>query len=94
MLNQLERPLDFNPCMKHKLIRKTVRKFAEAELSPIAAEIDAEARFPWEVIEKMRPLNFFGLQIPKEYGGAEIDSISYAITIEDSPGCARASGFA
>jgi butyryl-CoA dehydrogenase len=75
--------LDFNPCMKHKLIRKTVRKFAEAELGPIAAEIDAEARFPWEVIEKMRPLNFFGLQIPKEYGGAEIDSISYAITIEE-----------
>jgi butyryl-CoA dehydrogenase len=69
--------------MKHKLIRKTVRKFAEAELGPIAAEIDAEARFPWEVIEKMRPMNFFGLQIPKEYGGAEIDSISYAITIEE-----------
>jgi butyryl-CoA dehydrogenase len=35
------------------------------------------------VIEKMRPLNFFGLQIPKEYGGAEVDSISYAITIEE-----------
>jgi butyryl-CoA dehydrogenase len=69
--------------MKHKLIRKTVRKFAEAELGPIAAEVDAEARFPWEVIEKMKSLNFFGLQIPKEYGGAEIDSISYAITIEE-----------
>lgn len=75
--------MDFNPCMKHKLIRKTVRKFAEAELGPIAAEIDAEARFPWEVIEKMKPLNFFGLQIPKEYGGAEVDSVSYAITIEE-----------
>lgn len=75
--------MDFNPCMKHKLIRKSVRKFAEAELGPIAAEIDAEARFPWEVIEKMRPLSFFGLQIPKEYGGAEIDSISYAIVIEE-----------
>jgi butyryl-CoA dehydrogenase len=75
--------LDFNPCMKHKLIRKTVRKFAEAELGPIAAEIDAEARFPWEVIEKMGALNFFGLQIPKEYGGAEVDSISYAIIIEE-----------
>lgn len=75
--------MDFNPCMKHKLIRKTVRKFAEAELGPIAAEIDAAARFPWEVVEKMKPLNFFGLQIPKKYGGADIDSISYAITIEE-----------
>lgn len=75
--------MDFNPCMKHKLVRKTVREFAETELSPIAFEIDSEARFPWEVVEKMRPMNFFGLQIPKEYGGADIDSISYAITIEE-----------
>ena len=73
----------FNPCMKHKLVRKTVRDFAEAELGPIAHEIDREARFPWEVIEKMRPLNFFGLQVPRKYGGADIDSISYAITIEE-----------
>ncbi len=75
--------MDFNPCMKHKMVRKTVREFAEAELGPIAYEIDKDARFPWEVVEKMRPLNFFGLQIPKEYGGAGIDSISYAITIEE-----------
>ena len=75
--------MDFNPCMKHKMIRKTVREFAETELGPLAAEIDQEARFPVEVIEKMRPLNFFGLQIPKEYGGAALDSISYAITIEE-----------
>lgn len=73
----------FNPCMKHKLVRRTVRDFAEAELGPIAHEIDREARFPWEVIEKMRPLNFFGLQVPRKYGGADIDSISYAITIEE-----------
>ncbi len=75
--------MDFNPCMKHKIVRKTVREFAEAELGPIAYEIDKDARFPWEVIEKMRPLNFFGMQIPKKYGGAGMDSISYAITIEE-----------
>lgn len=75
--------MDFNPCMKHKLVRKTVREFVEAELGPIAHEIDRDARFPWEVVEKMRPLNFFGLQVPKKYGGVELDSISYAITIEE-----------
>ncbi|MBW2367599.1 MAG: acyl-CoA dehydrogenase family protein [Deltaproteobacteria bacterium] len=69
--------------MKHKLVRKTVRKFAEAELGPIAHDIDQEARFPWEIIEKMQPLNFFGLQIPRQYGGADVDSISYAIIIEE-----------
>ncbi|HVN72717.1 MAG TPA: acyl-CoA dehydrogenase family protein [Desulfomonilia bacterium] len=69
--------------MKHKLVRKTVREFSEAELGPIAHDMDRDARFPWEVVEKMRPLNFFGLQVPKKYGGAELDSISYAIAIEE-----------
>jgi len=69
--------------MKHKVVRRTVRDFAEAELGPIAHEIDREARFPWEVIEKMQALHFFGLQVPRKYGGAEVDSISYAITIEE-----------
>jgi butyryl-CoA dehydrogenase len=75
--------MNFNPCMKHKVVRKTVREFAETELGPIVNDIDRESRFPWEVIEKMRPLNFFGLQIPKSYGGAEFDTISYAITVEE-----------
>lgn len=75
--------MDFNPCTKHKAVRKTVRKFSETELGPIAHDIDRDSRFPWEVIEKMRPLNYFGLQVPKEYGGADLDCISYAITIEE-----------
>jgi butyryl-CoA dehydrogenase len=75
--------LDFNPCTKHKAVRKTVRKFAETELGPISHEIDRDSRFPWEVIEKMGPLNYFGLQVPKKYGGAGLDTVSYAITIEE-----------
>jgi len=75
--------LDFNPCMKHKAIRKAVRKFSETELGPISHDIDRDSRFPREVIDKMRPLNYFGLQVPKKYGGAELDAISYAITIEE-----------
>lgn len=75
--------MDFNPCMKHKVVRKAVRMFAEAELGPIAHDIDRDARFPLEIVEKMRPLHFFGLQAAKAYGGAEMDSISYVITIEE-----------
>jgi butyryl-CoA dehydrogenase len=69
--------------MKHKLVRKAVRDFSEAEIGPIAHEIDRDARFPWEIIEKMKPLDFFGLQVPRKYGGAELDSISYAIVVEE-----------
>jgi butyryl-CoA dehydrogenase len=75
--------MDFNPCMKHKTVRKAVREFAETELAPLVFDLDRESRFPWEVIEKMRPLDFFGLQIPREFGGAELDTISYAIAVEE-----------
>jgi alkylation response protein AidB-like acyl-CoA dehydrogenase len=69
--------------MKHKLIRNSVRHFAETELAPIAAEIDRNATFPRDVIEKMKALNYFGLQVPKEFGGAALDSISAAIVVEE-----------
>ena len=75
--------MDFNPCMKHTTVRKAVRKFAETEIGPIAHDIDRDSRFPLEVIEKMQPLNYFGLQVPQKYGGADLDTISYAITIEE-----------
>ncbi|AQV02079.1 acyl-CoA dehydrogenase [Desulfococcus multivorans] len=75
--------MDFNPCMKHRLVRGTVREFAEAEIAPLVYDLDREARFPWEVVEKMRPLNFFGLQIPRAYGGAGLDAVSYAVVIEE-----------
>jgi butyryl-CoA dehydrogenase len=75
--------LQFNPCMKHKLIRNSTRHFAEKELAPIAAEIDRQRIFPRDVIAKMMPLNYFGLQAPKKFGGAQLDSISAAIVVEE-----------
>jgi len=75
--------VELNPLPKHKLVRGAVREFAEAELGPIAHDIDQEARFPWEVVEKMRPLGYFGLTAPRGLGGAGLDAISYAITIEE-----------
>jgi len=68
---------------KHRVLRRSVRAFCEQELGPIAAQIDQEARFPWEVAEKMGPMGYFGIQAPQELGGAELDTISYAITIEE-----------
>lgn len=75
--------MDFTLSVKQKQIRQMVREFAKNELAPIAKEIDEEGRFPWEVVEKMGPLNFFGMQAPRRYRGAEIDSISYCLVIEE-----------
>ena len=75
--------MQLNPCAKHKLIRDSVRHFAETELAPIAAEIDRNATFPVDVIGKMKDLNYFGLQVPKEFGGAALDSVSSSIIVEE-----------
>jgi alkylation response protein AidB-like acyl-CoA dehydrogenase len=69
--------------MQQRQLRRIARQFAKTELAPIAREIDEEGRFPWEAVEKMGPLNFFGMQAPRKYGGAEIDSISYCLVIEE-----------
>lgn len=68
---------------KHIAVRRSVRSFCERELRPIAAEIDQQARFPWEVVEKMAALGYFGIQAPRALGGAGLDSVSYAIIIEE-----------
>ncbi len=74
---------------KQRTVRRSVRSFCDRELAPIAGAIDQESRFPWEVVEIMGKLGYFGVQAPKEYGGADLDSLSYAVTIEE---ISRASG--
>jgi butyryl-CoA dehydrogenase len=68
---------------KHRAVRRSVRAFCERELLPIAKDIDQQARFPWEVVEKMGRLGYFGIQVPEELGGAGMDSVSYVIVIEE-----------
>jgi alkylation response protein AidB-like acyl-CoA dehydrogenase len=75
--------LDFTLSVQQRQIRRMARQFAKSELAPIAQEIDQEGRFPWESVEKMGPLNFFGMQAPRKYGGAEMDTISYCLVIEE-----------
>ena len=71
------------------MIQDTARKFAEAELKPIAEEIDRTMEYPLELFKKMGEIGFMGLTIPAEYGGTGTDMVSYAITIEElSRACA------
>lgn len=84
--------MDFELSEKQRLVRHAARIFCEREIEPIAREIDQEPRFPWEVIEKMGRLGYFGLQSPAEYGGASLDTISYAVAIEEISRVAAAIG--
>jgi len=81
--------MNFDLTDEQELIRGTVREFAEAELVPVAAEIDRNHRFPEEVIPKMAGLSLMGMPYPEEVGGAGADYVSYAIALEEvSRACA------
>ena len=75
--------MDFELSDDHRLLRETVRDFADTEIAPIAEEIDRERRFPYEVIEKMGRLGWMGIPFPEEYGGAGGDTLAYAIACEE-----------
>ncbi|XP_003737658.1 short-chain specific acyl-CoA dehydrogenase, mitochondrial [Galendromus occidentalis] len=73
----------------HEMIRHTCRDFAEKELKPIAGKIDKEELFPKEQIKKLGELGMLSMMTPAKYGGAELDTLSYAIAMEEiSRGCA------
>lgn len=66
-----------------KMIKKNVKEFAEKEIAPVAAELDQNEEYPTKILEKMAKLGFLGVIIPQEYGGAGLDTISYAIIVEE-----------
>jgi len=68
---------------KHRAVRRSVRTFCEREILPIAKDVDHEASFPWDVVEKMGKLGYFGIQVPNELSGAGLDPVSYIIIIEE-----------
>ncbi|MBQ1630472.1 MAG: acyl-CoA dehydrogenase [Firmicutes bacterium] len=75
--------MNFSLTKEQEFVRKMVRDFAETEVEPLAADIDAEHRFPEETVEKMAQYGLLGVPFPTEYGGAGGDHISYAITVEE-----------
>jgi alkylation response protein AidB-like acyl-CoA dehydrogenase len=75
--------MDFQLAEEQTMFRQAVRSFAETELKPLTAEIDKAAAFPVELIPKMAAIDLLGMAIPEDYGGADADSLSTAIAIEE-----------
>jgi len=75
--------MNFSLTKEQEMVKTLMRKFAEIEVKPLAAEIDENERFPRETVEKMARYNIMGIPFPKQYGGAGGDNISYAIAVEE-----------
>jgi alkylation response protein AidB-like acyl-CoA dehydrogenase len=68
---------------EHEMIRQTARDFAQEKIAPIAAEFDESGEFPQETIKKMGEMGFMGIEVPEEYGGAGMDTLSYVLALEE-----------
>ena len=73
----------FQTTPAHEELRAKIRAFAEEEIKPLAFLLDQNNEFPDEPVKKMGQLGWLGLPFPKEYGGAGLDILSYAIAVEE-----------
>ncbi len=73
----------FTTTQEHEELRKRIRKFAEEEIKPQAFELDQTNGFPGEAVAKLGQMGLMGIPYPKEYGGAGMDVLSYAIAVEE-----------
>ena len=75
--------MNFDLTQEQQLVRDTVREFAESRIAPVAAELDREHRFPYELVAELAELGLMGMTVPEEYGGAGADTLSYAVAVEE-----------
>lgn len=73
----------FKTTVQHENLRMKIREFAEEKVKPIAFMLDQENKFPSEVVYELGEMGMMGIPYPREYGGAGLDVLSYAIVVEE-----------
>jgi alkylation response protein AidB-like acyl-CoA dehydrogenase len=73
--------LDLSP--EHALLRDTIRDFMRTEVAPVVEVHERERRFPSEIVRRIGELGWLGIPIPEDEGGAGLDTLAYAIAIEE-----------
>jgi alkylation response protein AidB-like acyl-CoA dehydrogenase len=75
--------MEFDFADHHRMLKDTVRDFAEHEIAPVAEELDRTKAFPYEIVKRLGELDLMGIPFPPEYGGGGGDSVAYAIAVEE-----------
>jgi alkylation response protein AidB-like acyl-CoA dehydrogenase len=68
---------------EHELLRESVRDLSNDVIAPRAAEIDAQAEYPWDVHAALKAADLLAIHVPEEYGGAGADKIAHCIVVEE-----------
>jgi short-chain 2-methylacyl-CoA dehydrogenase len=75
--------MDFDLSDEQRLLRDTVRDFANQEVKPVAEELDRTKAFPYDLVAKMGDLGLMGIPFPEQYGGGGADTLAYALAVEE-----------
>jgi alkylation response protein AidB-like acyl-CoA dehydrogenase len=75
--------MDLDLPAEHALLRDTVRDFMLTEVAPVIEEHERERRFPVDIVRRIGELGWLGIPIPEDEGGAGLDTLAYAVAIEE-----------
>ena len=75
--------MDFSLSDHQKLIRDTVRQFMETEVRPFVKEWEKQEKFPADAVRKLGEMGCCGVTTPEEWGGPGLDTVSYALIMEE-----------
>ncbi|MEX2183613.1 MAG: acyl-CoA dehydrogenase family protein [Chloroflexota bacterium] len=75
--------MDLDLPAEHRLLRDTIRDFMLSEVAPVVDEHERERRFPTDIVQRIGELGWLGIPIPEDEGGAGLDTLAYAVAIEE-----------
>src|SRR6188474_530851 len=75
--------MDLDLPADHRLLRDTIRDFMVTEVAPVVDEHERERRFPVDIVRRIGELGWLGIPIPEDEGGAGLDTLAYAVAIEE-----------
>jgi alkylation response protein AidB-like acyl-CoA dehydrogenase len=75
--------MDFSLSPEQELFRSTIRSFVDTEIRPVARAMERDGRYPTEIVEGLKDLGLFGMNVPTAYGGLGLDLVSFALVFEE-----------
>jgi alkylation response protein AidB-like acyl-CoA dehydrogenase len=75
--------MDFELSGEQRLFRQALRDFVDADVKPVARDWEHSGRYPAEIVATMAQMGLFGITVPEQYGGLEIDKVSFALVFEE-----------
>jgi alkylation response protein AidB-like acyl-CoA dehydrogenase len=75
--------MDLDLPAEHRLLRSTIRQFMETEVAPVIDEHEHARRFPIDVVHRLGEMGWLGIPIPEDEGGTGLDTLAYAIAVEE-----------